>query len=87
MNKIGLFVCIAVTICAVSRSEASPLMSRQDAAEYKQCKDLCTLCNCIGFYCGDECICECNKKDSDDDDDYNNDSEFLFETLRFNQIS
>lgn len=74
MHRIGLYLCIAVTIYAVSRCDASPYLSRQEAAEDQKCKDLCGICNCIGFYCGDECICECNKRDDDDDDD----SEFLF---------
>jgi hypothetical protein len=23
------------------------------------CRDVCALCDCEGFYCEDECICEC----------------------------
>lgn len=65
MNKIRAFLCITVFICALYYTEASPLPKRQDATEYKKCKDLCKLCNCVGFYCGDECICECHSKDGD----------------------
>lgn len=50
-------------MCAVCYSEASPLLIRNEVAEDRKCKDLCKLCNCIGFYCGDECICECDRKD------------------------
>ncbi|KAJ6641810.1 hypothetical protein Bhyg_06753 [Pseudolycoriella hygida] len=25
-----------------------------------KCKKLCGFCGCTGFYCGDECLCECN---------------------------
>ncbi|XP_037934498.1 uncharacterized protein LOC119668893 [Teleopsis dalmanni] len=31
----------------------------------RNCKALCGHCGCIGFYCGEECICECNKENSD----------------------
>ncbi|XP_065360089.1 uncharacterized protein LOC135953975 [Calliphora vicina] len=29
------------------------------------CKSLCKHCGCLGFYCGEECICECNNDHSD----------------------
>ncbi|XP_030382014.1 uncharacterized protein LOC115629643 [Scaptodrosophila lebanonensis] len=31
----------------------------------RNCKALCEHCGCIGFYCGEECICECNNENSD----------------------
>lgn len=27
----------------------------------RDCKTFCDKCGCIGFYCGEECICECNQ--------------------------
>lgn len=80
MNKFGLFVCVVVALCAVNRSAANPLLSRQEAAEDQKCKNLCTICNCIGFYCGDECICECNKID---DDDYDDSEWYLYSEIGF----
>lgn len=29
------------------------------------CKSLCKHCGCLAFYCGEECICECNDEQSD----------------------
>ncbi|XP_032598732.1 uncharacterized protein LOC6557460 [Drosophila grimshawi] len=31
----------------------------------RNCKALCEHCGCLGFYCGEECICECNNENSD----------------------
>lgn len=31
----------------------------------QNCKALCEHCGCMGFYCGEECICECNDENSD----------------------
>ncbi|KAH8363200.1 hypothetical protein KR084_006788, partial [Drosophila pseudotakahashii] len=31
----------------------------------KNCKALCEHCGCLGFYCGEECLCECNDDKSD----------------------
>ncbi|EDV50492.1 uncharacterized protein LOC6544434 [Drosophila erecta] len=31
----------------------------------KNCKALCEHCGCLGFYCGEECLCECNDDHSD----------------------
>lgn len=60
MNKFGI-LCFTVAVFAVCHVQASPLQ-RPDAAEYQNCKNLCGLCDCVGFYCGDECICECHNK-------------------------
>lgn len=65
MNKCQVF-CFAtiVVVLACHHVQANPLLKGQDAVEYENCKNICNLCNCIGFYCGDECICECfNKND------------------------
>lgn len=65
MNQISFAFCFVVVICAVCHIQASPLLKRNQAMEDQKCKDICKLCNCIGFYCGDECICECNNKDDE----------------------
>lgn len=75
MNKYTFAFCFTIVICAISHSDAGPLMKRNEAAEERNCKDICSLCKCIGFYCGDECICECNNKDVE--------SEFIFRDFRF----
>lgn len=62
MNKFGLALCCTIVIISLCGSEASPLIRRN---EDQKCKDLCNLCSCVGFYCGDECICECNNKDDE----------------------
>lgn len=63
MNKVQVF-CFAIVVLATHHAHATPLVKGSDAVEYENCKSLCNLCNCIGFYCGDECICECfNKSD------------------------
>lgn len=61
MNKVQVF-CFAIVVLAIHCAQANPLLKGQDAVEYENCKNLCNLCNCIGFYCGDECICECFDK-------------------------
>lgn len=33
----------------------------------RNCKALCEHCGCLGFYCGEECICECNGENEKSD--------------------
>ncbi|KAH8370660.1 hypothetical protein KR093_004536 [Drosophila rubida] len=40
----------------------NPLVERKHE---RNCKALCEHCGCLGFYCGEECICECNNENSD----------------------
>ncbi|XP_064547494.1 uncharacterized protein LOC135434747 [Drosophila montana] len=71
---------VLVAIAQVSISDGVPTTnstvapptstSRYDnpLAEHKHernCKALCEHCGCLGFYCGEECICECNNENSD----------------------
>lgn len=60
MNQVRV-LCFAIVVLAVCHVEANP-MKRQDAADYQNCKNICGLCDCVGFFCGDECICECHNK-------------------------
>ncbi|XP_058066399.1 uncharacterized protein LOC131216019 [Anopheles bellator] len=35
-------------------------------AQQRSCRDLCSFCpTCNGFYCGEECICECSQEPSE----------------------
>lgn len=34
--------------------------------ENKFCQSLCDTCGCVGFGCGDECLCECQQTEADD---------------------
>ncbi|XP_050094140.1 uncharacterized protein LOC126576882 [Anopheles aquasalis] len=35
-------------------------------AQQRSCRDLCSFCpTCNGFYCGEECICECSQDPSE----------------------
>lgn len=40
-----------------------PVTNENDIKKLESCKTLCGHCDCTGYYCGDECICECNSKD------------------------
>lgn len=73
MNNIRLALCVAIVICAVHHNGASPFIGRNEIAEARKCKDLCDLCECDGFYYGDECICECNREDDESEffDEFN----------------
>lgn len=42
-------------------STANPI-AEQETGITKECKSLCSTCGCLGFYCGEECICECDEK-------------------------
>ncbi|KAH8270168.1 hypothetical protein KR018_005097, partial [Drosophila ironensis] len=41
---------------------ANPLT---ESKHERNCKALCEHCGCLGFYCGEECLCECNDDNSD----------------------
>ncbi|XP_058828349.1 uncharacterized protein LOC131688195 [Topomyia yanbarensis] len=49
----------------VEFSESAALFDQDSAhfkAQQKSCSDLCGFCpSCNGFYCGEECICECRQ--------------------------
>lgn len=56
---ISLFALIAI-IRAVPVS-----LSEAEAEKTENCQKLCGHCGCMGFYCGDECICECNNQEDE----------------------
>ncbi|EDW37725.1 GL21110 [Drosophila persimilis] len=47
---------------AAASRNANPLT---EAKHELNCKALCEHCGCLGFYCGEECLCECNNENSD----------------------
>ncbi|EDW17979.1 uncharacterized protein LOC6581781 [Drosophila mojavensis] len=58
------------TTASTTASTVETTTSRYDnpLVEHKHernCKALCEHCGCLGFYCGEECICECNNENSD----------------------
>lgn len=38
-------------------------MTDLEHAKKENCKFLCSSCGCQGYYCGSECICQCNRAD------------------------
>lgn len=64
-----LIVWIIVLTTASSSSHHRPVEQtlQDDPRNIKSCKLLCDHCNCLGFYCGEECICECNNDDDNTD--------------------
>lgn len=54
-------------LAAVIASVASNPIAEQESGITKECKSLCSTCGCMGFYCGEECICECDKNMKDND--------------------
>ncbi|KAM7358212.1 uncharacterized protein ACRADG_003272 [Cochliomyia hominivorax] len=45
---------------------SSPYENNEDELKNTgHCKNLCKHCGCLPFYCGEECICECNNEHSD----------------------
>lgn len=45
----------------ISVAIANPAKSKSNYIEQENsCRQVCGLCDCDGFYCEDECICECN---------------------------
>lgn len=61
MNKFNAtFTILTILIAVIGHAAANPLSRNPEGEETEKCKDICNECNCIGFYCGNECICECN---------------------------
>ncbi|KAH8378936.1 hypothetical protein KR009_002145 [Drosophila setifemur] len=50
---------------AVTTSTPRKLNPLTEAKHERNCKALCEHCGCMGFYCGEECLCECNDDNSD----------------------
>lgn len=65
MNSTNLLILsVTILVCWVGCYEAGPVKHLTHEMELSNnCRDLCSHCGCAGFYCGDECICDCNKDD------------------------
>ncbi|CAO1364281.1 unnamed protein product [Diamesa serratosioi] len=44
---------------------SSPTRESNFIEQENSCRSVCGLCDCDGFYCEDECICECNLTEDD----------------------
>lgn len=65
MRSFHLLLFIATISCIMDYyCQASPVMSGNNLDLVEDCRNLCKHCNCVGFYCGEQCICECSKSES-----------------------
>lgn len=64
MGKFQVFVLVSVVTCAIiSMVQSVPVKdSSVESENAAKCKTLCGYCGCTGYYCGDECLCECNSQ-------------------------
>ncbi|XP_075162160.1 uncharacterized protein LOC142234844 [Haematobia irritans] len=62
LYTIGLFIFWLIVVA--STASANTKLLEEDQKNIENCKGLCDQCDCLGFYCGEECICECNNNDS-----------------------
>lgn len=64
-----ILVAVVLTLIAAVAVHAVPLTedSAEQLATVRSCKELCGSCGCLGFYCGDECLCECDGEGEDAD--------------------
>lgn len=66
INKTLVRFCAWVLFCdAVLTISAAPSPNEEELSNTRHCKALCNQCGGLGFYCGEECICECNDDRSD----------------------
>lgn len=68
MNKVYIVLALAVALCVIDSCYSVPISSSEDERNLENtenCKNLCEHCGCMGFYCGDECICECNNQEDE----------------------
>ncbi|XP_073838506.1 uncharacterized protein [Musca autumnalis] len=75
LYTIGLLIVWVIVLATASSSSGSGgsgnLRSLQqnlpedETKNIRNCKALCDQCGCLNFYCGEECLCECNAENSD----------------------
>jgi hypothetical protein len=53
---LAVFVAVAI---------ANPALKSNYIEQENSCREVCGLCDCDGFYCEDECICECNLEEDE----------------------
>lgn len=56
---------IVVLALVVSVALATPAQRSNYIEQEHSCREVCGLCDCDGFYCEDECICECNLEEDE----------------------
>lgn len=56
---------VLALIFVVSCAYANPAARSNYIEQENSCRQVCGLCDCDGFYCEDECICECNMEDDE----------------------
>lgn len=49
----------------ISTAIAGPAKKSNYIEQENSCRQVCGLCDCDGFYCEDECICECNLEEDE----------------------
>ncbi|XP_037044706.1 uncharacterized protein LOC119080446 [Bradysia coprophila] len=62
MGKFQIILLFSVVTCTIiSTVQSVPVSDTSVESENAaKCKKLCGFCGCAGYYCGDECLCECN---------------------------
>lgn len=60
ITKCFLILCILFAVTIFQSTTGLPVNSIEEIEMTGKCKMLCESCGCIGFYCGEECLCECN---------------------------
>ncbi|KAG5679067.1 hypothetical protein PVAND_008664 [Polypedilum vanderplanki] len=64
--SVKFFIPLLLTVMLVYQQVSSgPALSSDFIEQENSCREVCGLCNCDGFYCIDECICECNINDTE----------------------
>jgi hypothetical protein len=61
MKLLALILAVFVSVAV-----AGPAAKKSNYIEQENsCRQVCGLCDCDGFYCEDECICECNLEEDE----------------------
>lgn len=63
--SVKLFFVLLVVVLEFSNVLSGPAVKSNYIEQENSCREVCGLCDCDGFYCEDECICECSIKDED----------------------
>jgi hypothetical protein len=65
MSPKNIVIFFALIFTVVSALPTTNNKKTNFIEQEKSCRDVCGLCDCDGFYCEDECICECNLETED----------------------
>lgn len=61
--SVKLIAVILALVCTMVL--ANPVERSNYIEQENSCRQVCGLCDCNGFYCEDECICECNLEEDE----------------------